>query len=189
MDISMFIRTREESGLIFYLGTPPAAGSTDSFTTTTWLSYIAAELQEGQLLVVANFGDTEQLFRVSSPRLNDGNRHLIQVIRDRLQLEVKINGTVLFSDSLTSFRPLQAEVLYLGGLPADSAIRNRRRLRRQTLASQLATSNRLEARNFKGILQDVQVNKLKKHLSSSQIKLKPLWSICYWLAIYLGLFI
>lgn len=164
MDISMFIRTREDSGLIFYLGTPPASSSASDASINLWpASYIAAELQKGQLLVVADFGDTEQIFPVRSQPLNDGNRHLVQVVRDRLQLEVKINGTVLFSDSLTSFRPLQAEVLFLGGLPPSSRLsRNLRhsgaRITRQaTLASQLASSNSLQALRFKGILQDVQV--------------------------------
>lgn len=75
MDISMFVRTRESSGLIFYLGTPPADSGGPS--------YIAAELQAGRLLVVADLGDGEQLFPVEeTPMLNDGNSHLIQVRKD-----------------------------------------------------------------------------------------------------------
>lgn len=68
----MFVRTREPGGLIFYLGTPPADAGGQS--------YIAAELQEGRLLVVADLGDGEQLFPVDqSPPLNDGSSHLVQV--------------------------------------------------------------------------------------------------------------
>lgn len=78
------------------------------------------------------------------------------MIRDRLQLKVKINGTVYLNDSLTSFRPLQAQVLFLGGLPPS--VRSRRQT---TISSQLAaggsTVNILEGRNFKGVLQDIQV--------------------------------
>lgn len=72
----MFVRTRESSGLIFYLGTPPADSGGPS--------YIAAELQQGRLLVVADLGDGEQLFPVNeqTPMLNDGNSHLIQVRED-----------------------------------------------------------------------------------------------------------
>ncbi|KAI9551727.1 hypothetical protein GHT06_022063 [Daphnia sinensis] len=160
MDISLFVRTREQSGLIFYLGTPPADSGGPS--------YVAAELQGGRLLVVVDLGDGELIFpATNSPPLNDGNSHLVQVIRDRLQLRVKINGTVYLNDSLTSFRPLQAQVLFLGGLPPSA------RLRRQTtpsIASQLASgqqqpigvavqtnNNVLEGRNFKGILQDIQI--------------------------------
>ena len=91
------------------------------------------------------------------------------MVRDRLQLRVRINDTAYLNDSLTSFRPLQAQVLFLGGLPPSA------RLRRQTtFASQLATggasssssstqasvaaaNNGLDGRNFKGVLQDIQV--------------------------------
>lgn len=102
------------------------------------------------------------------------------MIRDRLQLRVKINDTTYLNDSLTSFRPLQAQVLFLGGLPPSA------RLRRQTtFASQLAAggvsstqssvpnnnNNALEGRNFKGILQDIQVNYLDLDRSFKIIKL------------------
>ena len=79
------------------------------------------------------------------------------MVRDRLQLQVKINDTVYLNDSLSLFRPLQAEVLFLGGLPPSSRLR--RRVARQSISSQLASGNVnvLEGRNFKGVLQDVQV--------------------------------
>ena len=92
MDVSLFVRTREQTGLIFYLGTPPPAfaGSSDG---NKWASYIAAELRDGQLLVVAELGDSEQIFTVDSVPLNDGNSHLIQVTRSAPQLiaDVSIN--------------------------------------------------------------------------------------------------
>lgn len=72
MDISLFVRTREPGGLIFYLGTPPADSGGPS--------YVAAELQNGRLLVVVDLGDGELLFpATNSPPLNDGNSHLVQV--------------------------------------------------------------------------------------------------------------
>lgn len=81
---------------------------------------------------------------------------LWQVIRDRLQLRVKINGTMYLNDSLTSFRPLQAQVLFLGRLPSAA------RLRRQTtISSQLAAGSSnsiLKGCNFKRILQDIKVH-------------------------------
>jgi protein crumbs len=72
MDISLFVRTREPTGLIFYLGTPPADSGGPS--------YVAAELQGGRLLVVVDLGDGELIFpAASSPPINDGNSHLVQV--------------------------------------------------------------------------------------------------------------
>jgi len=88
----------------------------------------------------------------------------MQVIRDRLDLQVRINGTDYLNDTLRSFRPLQAEVLFLGGLPPSG--RSRRQITAsgspptsKTLSSRVATgaSNVLEGRRFKGVLQDIQV--------------------------------
>ena len=79
MDISLFVRTREPTGLIFYLGTPPADSGGPS--------YVAAELQGGRLLVVVDLGDGELIFSSpNSPPINDGNSHLIQV-----KIQSKIN--------------------------------------------------------------------------------------------------
>ena len=87
------------------------------------------------------------------PILVDG-----QVIRDRVQLRVKINGTLYLNDTLSSFRPLQAEVLFLGGLPP--ATRLRRQTTNSTISSLLAagTHNILSGKHFKGVLQDIQVD-------------------------------
>ena len=158
MDISMFVRTREATGLIFYIGTPP--GESPPVT-----SYIAAQLQDGRLVVVVDLGDGEQLFPVPviSPRLDDGSSHLVHVIRDRLQLRVKINGTVQLDEQLTSFRPLQAQILYLGGLPPSARSRRQTNTGRaaasssSTSSSSNALPSSLDGRNFKGIIQDIQV--------------------------------
>ncbi len=86
-------------------------------------------------------------------------------------MRVKINGTVYLNDSLTSFRPLQAQVLFLGGLPPSARLKRRQTTLPTSISSQLAsgqqqpigisvqpnTNNVLEGRNFKGILQDIQV--------------------------------
>ena len=79
------------------------------------------------------------------------------MIRDRLQLRVKINGTVYLNDSLTSFRPLQAQVLFLGGLPPSARLRRQTTISSQLAADGSAANNILEGRNFKGVLQDIQV--------------------------------
>lgn len=87
-------------------------------------------------------------------------------------MRVKINGTVYLNDSLTSFRPLQAQVLFLGGLPPSTRLKRRQTTLPTSISSQLASgqqqpigisvqlnnnNNVLEGRNFKGILQDIQV--------------------------------
>lgn len=79
------------------------------------------------------------------------------MIRDRLQLQVKINGTVYLNDSLTSFRPLQAQVLFLGGLPPSARLRRQTTISSQLAAGASPSTNILEGRNFKGVLQDIQV--------------------------------
>ena len=109
----------------------------------------------------------------------------MKVIRDRLDLQVRINGTDYLNDTLRSFRPLQAEVLFLGGLP--SAGRSRRQITgvttggsatspSSTLSSRVAAgaSNVLERRHFKGVLQDIQVTKSDSH---HQTKRAPMMQI------------
>lgn len=71
VDISMFIKTRQSRGQIFYLGS--VLGSLTEET------YIAAQLEGGELLMRIHFNGTTEAYTVGGVKLNNGYNHLIQV--------------------------------------------------------------------------------------------------------------
>lgn len=70
VDISMFIRTRQPWGQIFYLGS--ALNSPNDET------YIAAQLGGGELLIRIHFNGTTEAYTVGGVKLDNGYNHLIQ---------------------------------------------------------------------------------------------------------------
>lgn len=68
----MFIRTRQPRGQIFYLGS--ALNSPNDET------YIAAQLESGELLMRIHFNGTTEAYTVGGVKLDNGYNHLIQVI-------------------------------------------------------------------------------------------------------------
>ncbi|XP_063984158.1 protein crumbs isoform X2 [Diachasmimorpha longicaudata] len=151
LDISMFIKTRQQRGDIFYLGSEPSSPSSLPQDNT----YIAAQLEAGQLVVRMQFNETEA-YTVGGVKLNDGNNHLIQVIRNMTLVQVKINGSEYFRKTIGTTGPLNITVLYLGGLPQTS------RYIRQVDTRQTSTMSDIQSAipqvNFKGIIQDVQIS-------------------------------
>ncbi|XP_026828708.1 protein crumbs isoform X3 [Ooceraea biroi] len=144
-DISMFIRTRESRGDIFYLGTEPDPQGDPKEKT-----YIAAQLEGGELLVRIQFNGTEA-YTVGGVKLNDGNNHLIQVARNVTLVQVKINGTEYFRKTISATGDLNVTILYLGGLPQAS------RYIRQVDSRQMEVHQSPQV-NFKGVIQDVQIS-------------------------------
>ncbi|PSN38075.1 hypothetical protein C0J52_00824 [Blattella germanica] len=142
VDISMFIRTRQEEGIVFLLGSEN--GGADTF--------IMAELEGGELLVKLQFNGTLEKYAVSGGRLTDGQNYLIQVVRNFTLVQVKINGTEYFRKTISATGQLNVDVLYLGGLPKQL------RFARQTEGNPARSTDISEVPvNFKGIIQDVQI--------------------------------
>lgn len=74
VDISMYIRTRQSQGQIFFLGSAWGPSSSDDET------YIAAQLENGELLVRIQFNNnTPEAYTVGGVKLNNGYNHLIEV--------------------------------------------------------------------------------------------------------------
>lgn len=73
VDLSMFIRTRQSKGAVFYLGSLPGSVLVPEET------FISAELDAGELLVRIQFNGTPEAYTVGGVKLNDGRNHLIQV--------------------------------------------------------------------------------------------------------------
>ncbi|XP_069695931.1 protein crumbs isoform X4 [Periplaneta americana] len=143
VDISMFIRTRQDEGIIFYLGSSNIVSNDEA--------YIMAELDGGELLVKIQFNGTLERYPVSGKKLDDGNYHLIQVVRNMTLFWVKINGTEYFRKTISATGSLNVHILYLGGMPQMGrsvrqveAILNQPEIMRNSV-------------NFKGIIQDVQI--------------------------------
>lgn len=137
-DISMFIKTHQSTGQVFYLGSDP-----NRTADTIGQSFVSAKLQSGELLVKIQFNGSPEEQPVGGNRLDNGYTHLLQVVRNLTLVQVKINGTEYFRKTLSSTGPLDAEVLFLGGPPP-------------TADTTTTTFN--SSVYFKGIIQDVQVS-------------------------------
>ncbi|XP_014260565.1 protein crumbs isoform X1 [Cimex lectularius] len=130
MDISMFIRTREPSGGIFYLGSQPNSTVYNDETV------IAAKLYGGELKVSFQFNGNVESYGVDGVRLDNGFNHLIQVVRNITLVQVKINGTEYFRKTISATGQLDLQYLMLGAVFGNGS----------------------EVRNFKGVIQDVEMN-------------------------------
>lgn len=152
LDISMFVRTRQPTGQVFYLGSDPKK-------TNGNLSFVSAKLNGGELLVKLQINGTLEEQPVGGNRLDNGYTHLLQVIRNLTLVQVKINGTEYFRKTLSTTGQLDAEVLYLGGLPIS------------LLDTDALTPDEQNKTFFKGIIQDVHVS---NGLQSMIVELFPL---------------
>ncbi|XP_045483741.1 protein crumbs isoform X3 [Harmonia axyridis] len=157
VDISMFIKTRQPKGQIFYLGS--GMGSSNSIDDT----YIAAQLEGGELMVSIQFNGTSESYTVGGVHLDNGYNHLIEVVRNITLVQVKLNGTEYFRKTLPATATLDAQVLFLGGQPQVRSIRQAESL--ATLqkpdiitSPSAATIAALSSVHFKGIIQDVQIS-------------------------------
>lgn len=113
VDISMFIRTRQSKGQIFYIGSVRSMGNNNDDT------FISAQLEAGELLVKIVFNGSLESYTVGGVKLNDGNNHLIEVTRNVTLVQVKLNHTEYFRKTISATGQLDAQVLYLGGIPEN----------------------------------------------------------------------
>lgn len=143
LDISMFIRTRQPTGQVFYLGSDPLKiyGSNGEVKEQTSIS---ATLSKGELIVNMRFNGTPESYAVGGKQLDDGYNHFIEVIRNSTLVQVKLNGTEYFRKTLSTTGQLNAQVLYLGA-PAPSI-------------NPEDNMNVKDIDYFKGIIQDVQIS-------------------------------
>ncbi|XP_054726521.1 protein crumbs isoform X3 [Anastrepha obliqua] len=159
LDISMFIRTREPTGQVFYLGSDPKK---PSVKTDIGESYVAAELHGGELLVKMQFNGTPEAYTVGGNKLDNGYNHLIEVVRNQTLVQVKLNGTEYFRKTLSSTGLLDAQVLYLGGPPVGEQTQAPTTTGTDTVLvtpEENTPTNEIDEKDyFKGIIQDVKVS-------------------------------
>jgi protein crumbs len=108
IDLSMFIKTRKPTGIIFYLGVDPASPIKNQ---------IIGRLVDGKLQVEARFSDKKpEYFTLYSAQLANGHRHFIRVTRMKNLMTVKVNDTISIKQEISSVVPIEADYLYLGNL-------------------------------------------------------------------------
>ncbi|XP_013412192.1 protein crumbs [Lingula anatina] len=151
--ISMFIRTRQPDGFIFYLGGVNTNSPGDK-------AFISAELKGTSLHVILNlFNTTEQGYKRYEDNLgsnlNDGSQHLIEVDKNRDKLEIRIDSVRLSGKTMTATL-LNPAKMYVGGLPGLGSSSSGRR-RRQTLVEYNPDSATVQE-PFKGTIQDARLN-------------------------------
>ena len=110
IDLTMFIRTKQKNGFVFYLG--------KSDLNSTIKNNIIGRLVDGTLQVETSINNLDKVepFILFSEQLSDGNRHFIHVKRMSREITVSINESVSVQKELSSIVPIQAEKLYLGNL-------------------------------------------------------------------------
>ena len=116
----MFIRTRQATGQVFYLGSDPDIPQQLGVNERPKKSFVSAMLVKGELLVQMRFNGTPEDYTVGGKQLDDGFNHLIEIIRNTTLVQVKLNGTEYFRKTLSNTGQLNAQVLYLGAPPPTS---------------------------------------------------------------------
>ncbi|XP_071550303.1 protein crumbs isoform X2 [Panulirus ornatus] len=146
-DVSMLVRTRETDGLIFYLGT-----QWDIDIPGFHETHILAELKESDLIIRVLLDGPEEIFTIKGLSLSDGDPHLLHVKRINSELEVNVDHKLVLNTTLSYSGDLIAQVLYLGGVPEDTA----GRVKRQLGVSNFTTT--VTRPHFKGTLQDIRLS-------------------------------
>ncbi len=171
VDISMFIRTRELDGFIFYLGSELTARAVTSAEQRR--SYITGQLVQGNLVVNVYFEGKRERFQVYTVDLSDGFRHFIRVVRMNNSMMVKVNETVSINHEIPSPTSFAAEKLYLGNFPDLAAESTESSLSESTtvespLPSSLPPSSPLSAVPFATTFSTISTE-AAEHSSSSSI--------------------
>ena len=145
-DISLFFRTRESKGLLFYLG----GSESESPENQT---YITANMGHSEIRTRVKLSDSEQSFSVQG-NFADGEQHFLHINRtySRLSVQVDSQGQEFV---IVDTYPLHPEYFFFGGLPNELSTdgSTRRRRRRET-----ADGLPIKADDFHGTMQDVRAN-------------------------------
>jgi len=142
IDVKFFVRTRKQSGLIFFVGSNASvAGSNQTFFTIEFSQAgIVSRLKLG--------GEIET--NVLPGFVADGVQHFVRVTRNHSLLLIQLDDTSEVY-TVNCSMPLVADLIYVGGMP----LKNTRR-RRDTYSA--------PSEQFSGTLQGIQLNVLRLQL-------------------------
>ena len=143
VDISMFIRTRQSDGFIFYLGSDPfkqdrnanQVGESNLRSAkpqifkpentidneAPGISNITCELLGGaiQVTITSENGKADK-FNLYSAKLSNGYRHFVRVIRQNNLMTVTVNESITINQDFPVAPTFTIEKLYLGNPPVRS---------------------------------------------------------------------
>lgn len=136
--MSLFLRTRQTEGLIFYIG----GDKTDPIEQQT---YIAAQLIGGFIQADVFLDGVIYSKTLSTLQINDGNLHFFKLTFESQLLTLTVDD-VAESHDIPSVYELNSKNVYIGGIPITSM----RRRKRQTVD--------FTAPNYKGTVQDLRLN-------------------------------
>ena len=142
VSVSFLVRTRQQSGLIFFVGSDTSVAATNQ-------TFIMIELSEHGVVSKIKLGDEVER-HVLQGLVADGNQHIIHVSRNYSLLQIQLDNmskTYTVDYSL----PLIPNLLYVGGMPSHN-------LRHRRDASSYSSGQ------FAGTLQDVRLNDMRLSL-------------------------
>ncbi|CAG7820206.1 unnamed protein product [Allacma fusca] len=159
-DVSMFVRTRESRGTIFFLGDESRENGL----------FLEAQVEEdGQLGVVSKLDEVkEETYTVGGVQINDGASYLINVQKEKGLVKININGTEHFRKSVKEKVQFHPTIMFIGGVvPNSSEMGDTGDFEDSTLVPGEIAPTRLpitssyllrRMKPFKGVIQDVRVN-------------------------------
>jgi len=139
ISVSFLVRTRQQSGLIFFVGADPSVDMSNQ-------TFMTVELSEVGVVSKMKLGDEIQT-NVLPGLVADGLQHFVYVSRNHSSLKIQLDDKSMFYEINYSL-PLVPDVVYVGGMPSKST-----RRRRDT------RSNAVD--QFSGTLQDFRLHDLR----------------------------
>jgi len=116
ISVSFLVRTRRQSGLIFFVG---ADASVDVSNRT----FMTVELSEVGVVSKMKLGDEIQT-NVLPGMVADGLQHFVYISRNHSSLQIQLDDTSMFYEINYSL-PLVPDVVYVGGMPSKNTRRRR----------------------------------------------------------------
>lgn len=146
LDLSLFFRTRETEGILFYVGAESKQLPEELST------FIAAQIQPGGLEVVVQLSAEMERFKVDGD-FSQGEQHYFRVVRNRTDLRVMVDLTTSFFEIQGQYQ-LNPQLVFFGGLPPSGAGDGQRKRRQAEEDDGLLFSGP----SFKGTMQDMRQN-------------------------------
>ena len=143
VDLSVFIRTREGEGLLFYIGGDLSDSEEDQ-------TYIAVVLTGGLVKADIFLDKTLQSITVDNVTVYDGNLHFVQLTLKSQVVTILVDDTKEMLE-VPSHLDLNAKHLYMGGLPSTTLQSRKRRQVEDPVIGYTAD-------DFKGTMQDGRLN-------------------------------